>query len=154
MARNKARMAGVLFVALASIGAYEVQASHCPHSLKQRGAAEVLASHRAALAAQDWQAVACNYADDIVVVHDQGTTVGRDAVVQDLKNITGLFGASFPQVHEERVVAFGRPEQEMVRVLWSIVTPCVEIMDGADTYIVGSGKIQAQTAHGFPAFRC
>lgn len=154
MARNHVGMAGLL-VALAIGATGEAQARECPAHLKDRDAAAVLASHRASLAAGDWQAVACNYADDIVVVHDQGTTVGRAAVVQDLMNIGGLFGNTFPQVNEEVIVPIGRPDKkEMVRVLWSISTQCVDIFDGADTYIVGNGKIQAQTAHGAPTFRC
>ena len=148
------KLAGILFAAVTIGQAPEAWAKkECSNDLKQRPAAQVLASHRAALAAQDWQAVACNYDKDAIVVHDGGTTVGRDAIVADLQAVTGLFGGIIPQVHEEVIVPILK-DKDMVRVLWSISTQCVEILDGADTYIVGDGKIQAQTAHGFPAFRC
>jgi hypothetical protein len=113
----------------------------------------VMVDHRAAIAAQDWEAVGCDYAQDAVVVHDQGVTVGRDAIVNDLRMISGLFAGINPQVHEEVITPILK-HKEMVRLLWSISTQCVDIEDGADTYIVGDGKIHAQTAHGFPTFKC
>jgi hypothetical protein len=155
MARIDARsIAGLLLAGLALAAAPDAFAKkECSNDLKQRTAAQVMASHRAAIAAQDWQAVSCNYAQDAVVVHDGGTTLGRDSIVSDLQMISGLFAGIDPTVHEEVIVPILH-DKDMVRVLWSISTQCMEILDGADTYIVGEGKIQAQTAHGLPAFRC
>jgi hypothetical protein len=155
MARTDARStAGLLLAALALCGAPDALAKkECSNDLKDRSAAQVMAAHRAAIAAQDWQAVGCDYAQDAVVIHDQGVTVGRDAIVNDLRMISGLFAGINPTVHQE-VIAPILKDKDMVRLLWSISTQCMDIEDGADTYIVGDGKIHAQTAHGFPSFRC
>ncbi len=153
---NTRKLGGFLFVALAMCGAPAAWAGDpsCSNSLRDRTAFEVLESHRAALAARDWPAVACNYAPDAVVVHDAGTTLGRDAIVHDLQVISELFDGIVPQVNEEVIVPILRGKAEMARVLWSVSTQCIDIFDGADTYLVVEGKIQSQTAHGFPTFRC
>ena len=154
MARIGSRGIAGLVTALALFGAPEAWAKkECSNHLKDRSAAQVMAAHRAAIAAQDWEAVGCDYAQDAVVVHDQGVTVGRDAIVNDLRMISGLFAGINPTVHQE-VIAPILNDKDMVRLLWSISTQCMDIEDGADTYIVGNGKIHAQTAHGFPSFRC
>lgn len=126
----------------------------CPNELRSRTASQVLESHREALAKGDWPAVACNYSPDATVVHDRGTTVGRTAIVRDLQMVTAFFDGIVPQVNEEVIVPLARSKAEMARVLWSISTQCIDVFDGADTYLVADGKIQAQTAHGLPAFRC
>jgi ketosteroid isomerase-like protein len=147
---------GLLFIAVAVCGVPEARAGDpgCDNSLRDRTASQVLEAHRAALFARDWPTVACNYAPDAVTVHDGGTTVGRDAIVRDLQVVTEFFGAFFPQVNEEVIVPILRGKAEMARVLWSISTQCIDIFDGADTYFISEGKIHAQTAHGFPTFRC
>lgn len=126
----------------------------CDPSLKHRSAAQVLDDHRAALAAGDWDAVACNYAEDAVVIQDGAVTTGRANIVNDLEFIAGLFGGVWPAVNDEVIVSILNDRAEMGRVLWSIQTQCVQINDGADTYIIKNGRIQAQTAHGFPTFTC
>jgi hypothetical protein len=57
-------------------------------------------------------------------------------------------------VNQEIVVSILDNRTHMVRTLFSITTPCVDINDGTDTYIIRDGRIQAQTAHGFPTFKC
>lgn len=123
-------------------------------ALRNRSAAEVLESHRAALAAGDWTAVGCNYAEDAVVISDGGVIQGRAATVAALQQLSGAFGGTLPMVNEEVIVSILNDRAEMARVLFSVTTPCVDINDGADTYIVKNGRIQAQTAHGFPVFKC
>ncbi len=44
----------------------------CPPELKHRTPAEVLTDHRAALAAQDWDAARCNFTEDAVMISDSG----------------------------------------------------------------------------------
>ncbi len=122
--------------------------------LRQRTAQQVLVSHRAALAAGDWDVVACNYAEEAVVISDGGVMQGRDATVAALQQLSGFFGGTIPMVNEEVIVSILKDRAEMARVLFSISTPCVDINDGADTYIIKNGQIQAQTAHGFPIFKC
>jgi hypothetical protein len=126
----------------------------CDHSLKDRSAEEVLDDHRAALAVGDWEAVGCNYAEDAKVISDGGVIEGRDAIVAALQGFAGFFGGAVPMVNEEVIVQILNHNTDMARVLFSISTPCVDIPDGADTYIIKKGKIEAQTAHGFPVFKC
>lgn len=126
----------------------------CARSLNNRTAEQVLESHRAALNAGDFDAVSCNYAEDAVVIADGNVTHGRDNIVADLEMIAGLFGGVFPIVNQQTVVSILRDRAEMAQVLFSIETQCVAIEDGADTYIIKDGKIQAQTSHGFPTFTC
>ncbi len=126
----------------------------CPSSQRHRPAAEVLESHRTALATGDWAAVGCNYAADAVVISDQGVISGRDNIVAALQQLSGFLGGTIPMVNQEVIVTILGDRAEMVRVLFSVTTQCVDIPDGADTYVVKSGRIQAQTAHGFPVFKC
>lgn len=122
--------------------------------IRNRSAEEVLISHRAALAAGDWNQVACNYSEDAVVISDGGVIEGRDNTVVALQQLGGLFGGTIPMVNEEVIVSILQDRAEMARVLFSISTTCVDINDGADTYIIKNGRIVAQTAHGFPTFKC
>lgn len=123
-------------------------------ALRNRSAEEVLEAHRAALAAGDYASARCNYAEDAVVVNDGGTTTGRDNIIAELQALGGLFGGIIPIVNQEVIVSILNDRAEMARVLFSITTTCVDIPDGVDTYIIKNGKIQAQTAHGFPVFKC
>ncbi|MDP2344553.1 MAG: nuclear transport factor 2 family protein [Deltaproteobacteria bacterium] len=126
----------------------------CDPSLRHRTAAEVMESHRAALSAGDWETARCNYAPDAVVINDGGVTEGRDAIIGQLQFLGSLFGGLIPSVTQEVVVSILNDRAEMVRLLFTISTQCLDIPDGVDTYIVKNGQIQAQTAHGFPVFKC
>jgi ketosteroid isomerase-like protein len=126
----------------------------CDPHLTTRTPEEVLDSHRAALAAEDWVAVRCNYADDAVVLNDGGITEGADDIVHDLQFISALIGGAIPVVVSQQVVSILNSDTFLARVLYSISTPCLDVPDGADSYIIKNGKIVAQTAHGFPVFKC
>ncbi len=126
----------------------------CAPGLKNRTAAQVLVAHRAALAAGDWLAVGCNYGKNAKVISDQGVTTGRADIVLALQGLSGFFGGTIPMLNQEVIVTILGGNTEMARVLFSITTPCVTIADGVDTYIIKDGRIQAQTAHGFPTFTC
>jgi len=138
---------------LASTAAFAHHPRCDPH-LKNRTPEEVLDSHRAALAAGDWAAVRCNYADDAVVINDGGVTEGADDIVADLQFIASLIGTAVPVVVQQQVVSILSGDTHMARVLFTITTPCLDVPDGADTYVIKRGKIVAQTAHGFPVFKC
>jgi hypothetical protein len=126
----------------------------CDPALKHRSAAEVLESHRAALAAGDWATARCNYAEDAVVINDGGVTTGRDTIIGELQFLASLFGGLIPSVTQEVIVSVLNDRAEMGRVLFTITTQCLDIPDGVDTYVIKNGQIQAQTAHGFPVFKC
>lgn len=145
----------ILAVSLLAVPAFAHGRDRCnDRALRNRSAEEVLEAHRAALAAGDYAAARCNYAEDAVVVNDGGVTIGRDNIIADLQALGGLFGGIIPIVNQEVIVSILNDRAEMGRVLFSITTPCIDIPDGVDTYIVKNGKIQAQTAHGFPVFKC
>jgi ketosteroid isomerase-like protein len=145
----------IVVVALtASTAALAHHGPHCDPHLKNRTPEEVLASHRAALAVGDWATVRCNYDDDAVVINDGGVTEGADDIVADLQFIASLIGTAVPVVVQQQVVSILSGDTHMARVLFTITTPCLDVPDGADTYVIKRGKIVAQTAHGFPVFKC
>ena len=124
----------------------------CPRGLQRRDAAQVLADHRAALAAGNVPLAMCDFDDDAVVIHDGGVDTGKAAIFASLSFLNALFGATNPDVIEEVDVSVLNEHTEMARVLWSLRLPFGTIPDGVDTYIIRHGKIQAQTAHGFLVF--
>lgn len=127
----------------------------CPQGYKDRTPEQVLADHRAWLAVGDVDKDAtCNYAEDAVVIADQGVDQGREAIRASLQAFVGFFGGVVPIVHREIVVAVLNDHTHMVQVLFSVETPCVDVPDGADTYVIKRGQIHGQTSHGFPVFKC
>ena len=120
--------------------------------IQDRTAEQVLSDHRAALAAGDVDRdVQCNYARDAVVISDAGVDRGRDAIRQSLQRIAAFFGDARPVVNSQTVVPLDETTA-IARVLFSIKTPAVEVMDGIDTYVIKDGQIHCQTAHGRPVF--
>jgi len=133
-----------VIIVLALITALPVFAgdNRCDPRLRARSPTEVLVDHRAALAAQDWPAVRCNYAKRAVVISDQGVDEGREAILVSLQGLVAFFGGVMPLVTEE--VAVG----SMVRVRFTIDLGFLLIPDGIDTYIIRHGRIVQQTSHG------
>src|SRR5688500_6003158 len=77
------RVCSSLVVSLAltlAIFAPAEAAQECPKGLKSRAPEQVLAEHRAALAAGDLDLAMCNFAPDAVVIHDNGIDRGHDAI--------------------------------------------------------------------------
>jgi hypothetical protein len=145
----------LLLVILTSGAAASANSPECPAGFKNRTPAQVLADHRAALAVGDVTTdVNCNYAEDAVVISDQGTTAGRENIFMALSGLVNFFGGVVPVVTDEQSVAILNNKTHMVRLLFTITVPCVSIPDGIDTYVIEKGQIQAQTAHGFPIFTC
>lgn len=128
--------------------------SHCPNDLHQRTPEQVLEDHRAALAAGDLDAVACNYASDAVVISDGGIDVGHDEIRASLEFFLVFFGGVQPVVTQQITTEMPRNKDHMVRLLFTFDAPCVSIPDGVDTYIIRDGQIQAQTSHAVPVFSC
>ncbi len=129
-------------------------ADGCPNDLHTRSAAEVLEDQRAALAAGDVDAAMCNYVEDAVVIHDGGIDYGVEEIEATLRLLATMFGGTVPRIYQEVRVSILGPHTEMARILFTVETPCVIVPDGTDTYIIRRGKIEAQTAHGFPVFVC
>ncbi|HEY4222150.1 MAG TPA: hypothetical protein VGO62_12425 [Myxococcota bacterium] len=148
--------AAVAVIALASAPALATKPPReCPRGFHDRTPEEVLADHQARLADGDIQGdVDCNYDADAVVIADGGVARGSDQIFAALSGFGAVFGGQVPIVNDEIVVSILNGNTYMVRLLFSITTPCVSIADGADTYIIKHGQIQAQTSHGFPTFTC
>ena len=127
----------------------------CPQGYKDRTPEQVLADHRAWLAVGDVDRdVRCNYAEDAVVISDQGIDSGREAIRLGLQGLVNFFGGAVPIVQSEIVVSILNNNTHMVKLLFSVETPCIDIPDGVDTYVIKRGQIHGQTAHGFPVFKC
>jgi len=126
----------------------------CPAGSGDRAPEKVLEEHRAALLAGDVEGdVLCNYAPDAVVISDQGVDSGRDAIRLALERLVAAFKGAVPTVKSQVILPLpGRGH--MVRVLFSMQTPCVDLPDGVDTYLIQAGRIVAQTAHASPSFKC
>lgn len=118
----------------------------CPQGDRHREPGEVVADLRAALAAQDWSAVACSYSEDAFVIDDQGVLVGRVEIAAAHMSLAALFGDAQAEVTDE--THFG----DMVRTLFTLDAGWVTIPDGVHTYEIRSGRIARQATHGFIEF--
>ncbi|HVS66128.1 MAG TPA: hypothetical protein VMT85_21800 [Thermoanaerobaculia bacterium] len=126
----------------------------CPPHTRLRTPEEVLADHRAALAAGDLDAVDCNYAADATVISDGGIDIGREAIKSSLAFFLRIFDGVQPMVVQEISISALNSQTHVVRLLFTIDTPCVIVPDGIDTYVIRNGQIHAQTSHAFPVFQC
>jgi hypothetical protein len=126
----------------------------CGPNLHQRTPQQVLADFRAALAAGNWAAVRCNLDDDAVMISDSGVTNGEDEIIEEFQALSRFFGGTEPGIASEIVVSVLGGNRYMARQLYFIDTACVDIPDGANTYIIKGGQIAAITTHGFAVFSC
>jgi hypothetical protein len=101
---------------------------------------------RAALAAEDWQAVACNYHETGSVIDDQGVLLGRAEIVSALMSLHDLFAGAQPVVNEEA------QWRDTVRTLFTLDGGWIVIPDGVHTYRILGGRILLQTTHGVIEF--
>jgi hypothetical protein len=144
---TRLRTAVAIATVLLALGLQAVAAeAKCPKGLQKRSTDQVLASHRAALAAADWEAVACNYAKKAFMITDQGVLVGPEEIVAWFVSLHDLFGTIAPQIAEE--VFF----REAVREVYRLDGGWVVIPDGVDTYRIRRGKIEWQGIHGIIEF--
>ena len=126
----------------------------CAPELKDRTPQQVLADHRAALAAEDWEAARCNFHPDARMISDNGVSEGVDAIIAEFQALATFFGGQVPTVYSEIVVSILDSDRWMARTLSFIDTTCVDIPDGTDTYVIRKGQIQSLTTHGFFVFSC
>jgi hypothetical protein len=120
----------------------EVSSPGCPDSLLDRAPHEVVADLRIALAARDWDAVACSFHPHAFVIDDQGVLIGPQEIVASLASLDDLAGGAEPVVHEESQF------RDVLRVLFSLDAGWWRIADGTHTYVVRRGRIVQQTTHG------
>ena len=144
----------LLLVVLMLSGSAFANGPVCHPSLKHRTPEQVLSSHFENLASGNFEAERCNYGADAVVISDQGVTSGVDDIIAALQGFGAVFGGQVPTVNAQVIVRIPHQRAHMARTLFSISTPCIDIPDGTDTYIIRDGRIQSQTAHGLPVFKC
>jgi len=150
--RKTLGLAIAMAVGLGLLGAGTAMA-RCPQE-KERTPQQVLADHRAALAAQDWDAAQCNFHPDATMISDNGVSEGVEAIIAEFQALAAFFGGSFDQVYQEIVVSILDSERYMARVLYTVDTECSDVPDGIDTYVIRRGRILALTTHGFIVFTC
>ncbi|MFJ8931512.1 nuclear transport factor 2 family protein [Streptomyces sp. NPDC102364] len=100
---------------------------------------EVFASHGAALAAEDLDALAANFAEDAVIVTPAGVAHGKEGARQ---NFTRLF-SDLPQAEwDMKTTLFGG---EILFLEWSASSSENSATHGVDTFVIRDGLIRAQT---------
>jgi ketosteroid isomerase-like protein len=141
------RIIVALVLAFTTLGlAPALAEAKCPRGLQKRAIDQVVADHQAAMAAGDWEAVACNYARRAFVIDDQGVLVGAEEIVTALMSLHAL-AAGAPAVILEAIY-FG----EVARVLYRLDAGWFKIEDGVHTYRIRKGRIEFQTTHGLITF--
>lgn len=118
----------------------------CPPGHAARTPTQVVDDLRAAIAAADWAAVACNYHAEAFVIDDQGVLVGPGEIVAALMSLHDLSDGAVATVTENL------PFRDTVRVLFTLDAGWFAIEDGVHTYVVRNGRIQRQTSHGLITF--
>jgi hypothetical protein len=118
----------------------------CPAGLQRRAPHEVVADLWAALAASDWEAVACNYGRKAFVIDDQGVLVGSEEIVNAYMSLYSFAAGAVPVATETNIF------RDVVRVLYRLDAGWWEIEDGVDTYWIKRGRIERQTRHGLITF--
>jgi hypothetical protein len=128
--------------------------AECARNLGERSPQQVLADHRAALAAEDWDAARCNFHPDATMIGDNGVGEGVAAIIAEFQALATFFGGVVPTVYSQIVVSILDSDRYMVRTLSFIDTVCVDIPDGTETYVIRRGRIISLTTHGFFVFSC
>ena len=118
----------------------------CPASHAQRTATAVMSDLRTTLAAQDWAAVACNYAVDAFVIDDQGILTGHLDIITAKQSLSTLFNGIPATLKQQDVF------QDTARVTSSMDAGWIIIPDRVSTYVVECGFITRQTDHGLIEF--
>jgi hypothetical protein len=132
-------------LAVLGLGAAVAEA-RCAPGLKKRTVDRVVADQRAALAAQDWAALACNYAPRAFMFTDQGVLVGPEEIVAWFKSLANIFQDA-PRVVRDDIYF-----RDAAWELYRIDAGWVVIPDGVDTYRIRQGKIHFQASHGLIEF--
>jgi hypothetical protein len=118
----------------------------CPASHAQRAAATVINELRVSIGAQDWTAVACNYAVDAFITDDQGILTGHLDIIAAKQSLSTLFNGIPATLKQQDTF------QDTVRVLSSMDAGWIIIPDRVSTYVVECGIITRQTDHGLIEF--
>lgn len=118
----------------------------CSPDLLLRTPDVVVTDLRAALAAGDWTAFACNYHPDAFVIDDQGLLLGRTEIVAAAQSLVDLFDGALPVITQEDIF------RGVVRTLFTLDGGWIVIPDGTHTYVIENGLVTRQTTHGIIEF--
>jgi hypothetical protein len=113
----------------------------CPKLSKNLTTLEVFNARQAAINAGNIDLAFCYYDENAVVVMPNAVVRGREAIKQAFLQFGSLFGGAFPEPSSVTV------EGETLMVTFSLETADFSIPDGADVFIVRSGRIQTQVVH-------
>ncbi|WNG46118.1 nuclear transport factor 2 family protein [Archangium minus] len=116
-------------------------AFECPKLSKKLSAEEVFTGRMEALLDGDLDLAFCYYAEDAVIVLPGSVVQGREQARIAFMNFGSVFGGLIP--HPSSVTIAG----DVVLATFSLVTPHASVQDGADTFVIRDGRIQAQTVH-------
>jgi hypothetical protein len=139
------KIAVALAIISVSFGAVLAEA-RCAKGLAKRTVDQVVADHLAALAAGEWEAAACNYAEDAFLIDDQGVMIGPEEIVASYLSYASLFGGYHPDIQDDDYW------ENTARILYRLDGGWIVIPDAVDTYVVKRGRITVQTRHGLLEF--
>ncbi len=88
------------------------------------------------------------------MISESGVSEGVEAIIAEFQVLATFFGGTLPAVYSEITVSILDSDRHMARVPYFIDTACVDIQDGAETYVIRKGQIVALTTHGFAVFSC
>ena len=136
-----------LFVAMPAIAFGEKSAQpDCPTHLKQRSPAEVVQSHLTAFLLGDATMLACDYAEDAVLILPGIVPSG---IVQGRANIAAVYASFFAlrggNVHETTTSLTISGDIAMLE--YTVTSDHVSVSDGVDSFVIDKGQITTQTAH-------
>ncbi|MBW2271568.1 MAG: right-handed parallel beta-helix repeat-containing protein [Deltaproteobacteria bacterium] len=118
----------------------------CPASHALRDATTVYNELQTSLNAQDWTAVACNYATDTFAINDQGVLTGHNDIISSGQSLASLFNGVAPgSAHRDTF-------DDTVRVLDSLDAGWITMPDRVRTFVVECGIITRSTSHGLIVF--
>jgi hypothetical protein len=115
----------------------------CPAGTNLRTPVEVMQDHRAAIAAEDWEAFGCNYDLAAWAIFEQQLCFGRTDIKNFAMSRIAIFGGANETLVDEAIV------DRVVRDLYTIAGGGLMIADGVSTYLIENGQIQRLTDHGF-----
>ncbi len=118
----------------------------CPKHLNHRSTAEVVQSHLTAFLLGDAAMLACDYAEDAVLILPGFVPTG---IVQGRGNIAAVYASFFAlrggDVNETTTSLTISDDIAMLE--YTVTSQHVSVSDGVDSFVIDKGQISAQTAH-------
>lgn len=119
----------------------ETGAFKCPKLPTRLTTAEVFKGRMEALKAGNVDLAFCYYDDKAVVVMPNTVLHGREQAKQGFIQFGSAFAGAIPQPTTVTI------DGDYVLATFSLKTPTASIPDGADTFVIRNGRIQAQIVH-------